>query len=26
LLNPRLDEQQVGEVSLQLGEILNGEL
>ncbi|MGD0770805.1 MAG: hypothetical protein ABSB42_21695 [Tepidisphaeraceae bacterium] len=26
LLNPRLDEQQVGEVSVQLGEILNGDL
>ncbi len=26
LLNPRLDEQKVGEVSLQLGEILNGDL
>ena len=26
LVNPRLDEQQVGEVSSQLGEILNGEL
>ena len=26
LTNPRLDEQQVGEVSLQLGEILNGDL
>jgi hypothetical protein len=26
LLNPRLNEQQVGEVSLQLGEILNGDL
>ncbi|MGD0389031.1 MAG: hypothetical protein ABSC42_08760 [Tepidisphaeraceae bacterium] len=26
LLNPRLDERQVGEVSLQLGEILNGDL
>jgi hypothetical protein len=26
LVNPRLDEQQVGEVSSQLGEILNGDL
>jgi hypothetical protein len=26
LLNPRLDEEKVGEVSLQLGEILSGEL
>lgn len=26
LVNPRLDEQQVGEVSAQLGEILNGDL
>jgi hypothetical protein len=26
LVNPRLDEQKVGEVSLQLGEILNGDL
>ncbi len=26
LVNPRLDEQKVGEVSQQLGEILNGDI